>query len=168
MEALIGDGIDMGNIVNSIKGVPDKKLFTTEPPADAIERKGVEAKDRTFLNDRKQRTVISQLLENRDDQSSLKTALKKLNTKGKNAVPRDDRLEAVHEVIKYCDAVATRVPCGIRELLYETALETPISALFLSNNNEAYGLLTEYLNEEIIVIKLAIMRKKTKKNKIVL
>ena len=42
---------------------------------------------------------------------------------------------------------ATRVPIGFTEMLYEINLETPISALLISQNDEAHVL----LNEEIDV-----------------
>ena len=35
-----------------------------------------------------------------------------LNTKGKAAIPRDDHLEIVHELLEHIDEIATRVPIG--------------------------------------------------------
>ena len=49
--------------------------------------------------------------------------------KGKGAVPRDERLETVHKLLVHIDEVATRVPIGYTEMLYEIHLETPVSAL---------------------------------------
>ena len=88
----IADGIDMGNITNMVKGIPEDELFGNCAPENSAEKKGIEAPQRTFLNNKKQREVISKLLEDRNDQKSLKAAIKKLNTKGKAAVPRDDHL----------------------------------------------------------------------------
>lgn len=58
--------------------------------------------------------------------------MKKLNAKGKNALPKDVHMDGVHEMVQYIDSIATRVPIGFRELLYEIHLETPISALISS------------------------------------
>ena len=144
----IADGIDMGNITNMVKGIPEDDLFGVLAPEGSKERKGVEAPDRTYLNNKKQRDIISTLLEDRNDQKSLKAALKKLNAKGKSAVPRDEHLEIVHRLIEHIDDIATRVPIGYLEMLYEIHLETPISALVNSQNDEAFMLLKDYLNEE--------------------
>ena len=88
------------------------------------------------------------MLEDRNDQKSLKSALKKLDTKGKAAIPRDDHLEIVHELLEHIDEIATRVPIGYLEMLYEIHLETPISALVNSDNDEAFILLKDYLLED--------------------
>ena len=64
-------------------------------------------------------------------------------------MPRDDHLEKVHDILIYIDEVATRVPIGFTEMLYEIHLETPISALVSSQNDEAHLLLKQYLDEEM-------------------
>ena len=128
--------------------LPEDELFGNCAPENSTEKKGIEAPERTFLNKKKQREVISKLLEDRNDQKSLKAALKKLNTKGKAAIPRDDHLEIVHELLEHIDEIATRVPLGYLEMLYEIHLETPISALVNSDNDEAFILLKDYLLED--------------------
>ena len=101
------------------------------------------------MNKKKQREIISKLLEDRNDQKALKAALKKLNAKGKAAVPRDEHLEIVHKLLEHIDEVATRVPIGYTEKLYEIHLETPISAIVNSDNDEAFILLKDYLLGEV-------------------
>ena len=117
-------------------------------PEGSIEKKGVEAPHRTDLNNKKQRDVISKLLEDRNDPKSLKTELRRLNDKGKSEVSQDDHLDIVHKLIEHIDQIATRVPIGYLEMLYEIHLESPISALVNSENDEAFILLKDYLLEE--------------------
>ena len=114
MDVHIADGIDMGNIINMVRGIPEDELFGNCAPENSVEKKGIEAPQRTFLNNKKQREVISKLLEDRNDQKSMKAALmlKKLNTKGKPAIPCDDHLEISHELLEHIDEIVTRVPIG--------------------------------------------------------
>ena len=148
IECHIADGIDMGNITNMVKGIPENELFGQEPPAESKVKKGVEAGDRTYLNIKAHRDVIANLLENRDDQKALPNTLKKLNSKGKHALPKTEHMKVVHQLIEYINSIATRVPIGFTDLLYEIHLETPISALVPSNNDEAHALLRAYLDSE--------------------
>ena len=71
IECHIADGIDMGNITNMVKGIPENELFGQEPPAGSTAKKEIEAADRTYLNVKAHRDVIAKLLENRDDKKSL-------------------------------------------------------------------------------------------------
>ena len=130
------------------KGIPENELFGQAPHTDSIVKKGVEAEDRTFLNKKAHREVLSKLLENRDDPKALGTALRKMKAKGKNALPKHAHMDLVNDLIAYIETIATRVPIGFRELLYEIHLETPISALVSSNNDEAHDLLRNYLENE--------------------
>ena len=84
-----------------VKVIPKNELFGQEPPAGSTVKKGVEAGDRTYLNIKAHRDVIAKLLENRDDQKSLPNTLKKLNTKGKHALPKTEHMEVVHQLIEY-------------------------------------------------------------------
>ena len=74
--------------------------------------------------------------------------LKKLNTKGKAAIPCDDHLEISHELLEHIDEIVTRVPIGQLDMLCKINLETPISALVNSDNDEAFILLKDYLLED--------------------
>ena len=74
--------------------------------------------------------------------------LKKLNTRGKHALPKTEHMEVVHKLIEYINFIATRVPIGFTDLLYEIHLDTPILALVPSNNDEAHALLRAYLDGE--------------------
>ena len=71
IECHIADGIDMRNITNMVKGIPENELFGQEPPAGSTAKKEIEAADRTYLNVKAHRDVIAKLLENRDDKKSL-------------------------------------------------------------------------------------------------
>jgi len=123
-----------------VKGIPEDDLFGDIAPEGYVERKGVEAPDRTYLSNKKQRDIVSKLLEDKNDQKYIKAGLKKLNAKGKAAVPRDEHLDI--------DEVATKVPIGYTEMLYEIHLETSISAIVTSQNDDTFILLKDYLNEE--------------------
>ena len=74
----------MGNKTNMVKGIPEDDLFGGFSSEGSKERKGLEAPDRTYLNNQKQRDIISKLLEDRNDQ--------KLNAEGKSAVPQNGHL----------------------------------------------------------------------------
>ena len=49
----IAGGIDMGNITNMVKGIPEDELFGNCAPENSSEKKGIEAPERTFLNKKK-------------------------------------------------------------------------------------------------------------------
>ena len=77
--------------------------------------------------------------------------LKKLKKTGKNALPLDEHMNLVHDLLLYIDTISTTIPSGFYELLYEIHLETPISALINSRDDEAYDNLRDYLDEELDV-----------------
>ena len=61
VEVHLGDGVVEENEINAVKGIPEDELFGTNPPDGAVEKRRIEAKDRTVLPS-KSREVIKQLL----------------------------------------------------------------------------------------------------------
>ena len=77
VEVHISDGIDMGTIQNTLKGIVEKKIFM-ESKVEKTIVSGVEAFERTFISKQSERKCIKQLLENElSKQKSLKSIRKK-------------------------------------------------------------------------------------------
>ena len=77
IEIHLGDGICSGNEINSINRIPEDKLFGTVAPEGSIEKKVVEAKDKTFLLS-DTRITLKKLVKNRDTITALKIATSSL------------------------------------------------------------------------------------------
>ena len=60
IECHISDGINMGTIENDIKGVTEKEIFEQQKDESRIV-KGIEAKDRTLINNAKHRKIVHNL-----------------------------------------------------------------------------------------------------------
>jgi predicted thioredoxin/glutaredoxin len=60
IEVHVSDGIDMGTIQNTIKGIVGKEIFEEEKVENVIV-KGVEASERTFLNKKNERDVLERI-----------------------------------------------------------------------------------------------------------
>ena len=127
IECHIADGIDMGNVTNMVKGIPEKELFADIPPAGAPSQKGIDAPDRTFIRHVKNRAVLADLSTSLDEKS-LSSAIKKISARGRAALPRCKHMTAVGEVLKHISqAEDTSVKLeGYRLILKELHLLTPV------------------------------------------
>jgi hypothetical protein len=114
--------------------------------------KGIEAKDRTFLNPKKVRTIIGELLSKIDDPVALSYAVEALNKMELNSNAR-----SVLELLNRISAQHKHLPHGYRFFLHELQLETPISALIhpYSSNRDLYETLMKYLKSEINIFSSA-------------
>ena len=79
IEYSIIDGLQTGNRTNGLK-VDIREDFFQEEVVKEIIVKGIEAKDRTFLNTRKVRNIISTLLSKAEDPTALATCVKSLGS----------------------------------------------------------------------------------------
>ena len=77
VEVHISDGINMGTLENDIKGFTEKDIFEEEKD-ESVVVKGIEAKDRTFLNTIKQRNILKDLGNSEMKESDVKNAISKL------------------------------------------------------------------------------------------
>ena len=145
IEYSIIDGIQMGCRTNDLKADIKEEYFK-EDIVETPSVKGIEAKDRTFLNTRKVRNIISDLLSKSDDTSSLVNAINDLN-----CLKLDSNGRTVLELLNRVSAENKTLPQGYFSLLHELRLETPISALMIpySSNRKIYETLMKYLNKEI-------------------
>ena len=94
-----------------------------------MEKKGTKAKDRTILQV-KGREVLKALIKNRDSNTSLKTAITKLNKMFKD-VGKDKPENTVAEMLEFVKnkCGATNLPLGYYGLVDELWRETPMSAI---------------------------------------
>lgn len=144
IEYSIIDGIQMGCRTNDLKGGIKDEYFEEEVD-DQFNVKGIEAKDRTFLNTRKARHIIADLLTNIGNPSALVTAVESLKV-----TELDSNGRTVLELLNRLLIEGKLVPEGYIPLLHELRLETPISALLFpySSNRQLYETFMEYLNNK--------------------
>ena len=145
IEIHLGDGICSGNEINSIKGIPEDKIYGTVAPEGSIEKKGVEAKDRTFLLSGTRET-LKRLVKNRDTITALKIATSSL----KKIVKKEAYAEYVYQLLDFIkvECQSINLPIGYYGLFDELSRETSITALFSSHDTDAYLVLNNYLNEK--------------------
>ena len=145
IEYSIIDGIQMGCRTNDLKAEIKEDYFK-EKIVENLEVKGVEAKDRTFLNTRKIRNIISNLLSKAEDPDVLDSSIKALSI-----IELDANATSVLELLNRISSKNKKLPSGYIPLLHELRLETPISALMLpySSNRKIYETLMDYLNNKI-------------------
>ena len=144
IEVSVIDGIQMGCRTHEMKAEIKDEYFQEEVVPD-LTVKGIEAKHRTFLNNRHVRNIIKELLEHTEDVSALYDAVKALNM-----TELDDNTTSVLELLHRLLSESKFLPDGYITLFYELQLETPISALFTpySSEKETYKTFLDYLNNK--------------------
>ena len=75
VEVHVSDGIDMGTIQNTIKGFVGNEIFQ-ENKVKNIVVKGIEAKERTFLNQQYQRDILVHLTSSQMKSNDTRKAIK--------------------------------------------------------------------------------------------
>jgi hypothetical protein len=114
-----------------------KDEYFKEEIVEDITVKGIEAKDRTFLNTKKVRNVISNLLSKAGDTTALLNAIKSLG-----AMDLDENARSVLELLNRIASEHKLVPECYLPFLHELQLETPISALLVpySSDRKIHGI----------------------------
>ena len=145
IEYSVIDGTQLGCRINDKKSSIEDHYFTEEVDQTVV--KGIEAKDRTFLNAQRVRTIIGDLLTKVDDPSSaLGNTVLTLNK-----MDLDLNARSVLELLNRLSSEKELLPAGYILLLHELHLITPISALLTpySSNRGLYERLLNYLNNKI-------------------
>jgi hypothetical protein len=150
IEYSVIDGIQMGCRTNGLKTAIDDDFFKEEV-VEGVVVKGIEAKDRTFLNTQRVRNIISTLLSKPDDSNALSTAVKSLGS-----LELDSNSRCVLELLNRILYQRKKVPAGYLYFLRELHLETPISALMTpySSDRKVYETFLDYLNKKIDIFSL--------------
>ena len=134
IEYSIVDGIQMGCRENDKKASIDEEYFSEEV-VEGLDVKGIEAKDRTFINVKRVRTIIGDMLSKADSPGALSDAVDTLNK-----MELDANSRSVLKMLNRISSQHKMLPLGYTTLLCELSLETPISALMLpySSNRDLY------------------------------
>ena len=143
IEYSVIDGIQLGCRINDKKSSIEDVYFTED--VENILVKGIEAKDRTYINSHKIRTIIGNLLTNVDSPSALDDTVGALNK-----MELDSHARSVLEMLNRLSSQHKILPAGYILLLRELHLVTPISALLTpySSNRDLYERLLSYLNNK--------------------
>ena len=147
VEYSIIDGIQMGCRTQDNKSEIKDEYFK-EDTVENITVKGIEAQDRTFLNTKKVRNVITNLISKAGDMwdtNALPIAIKELS-----AMKLDENTRSVLDLLNRIASEQKHLPECYLPLLHELQLETPISALMVpySSDRQTYGKFMEYLNNK--------------------
>ena len=138
IECHISDGINMGTIENDIKGFAGKEIFEEEVDSTKIV-KGIEAKDRTLVNNVKQRKILQNMLS-----SHLK------NTRAKiDASKPTPFLKEVSILLQRLETNGLQLPAPYHLLFKEISKCTPIAVLLPSHDDIDYRLLEAFLNRTV-------------------
>ena len=140
IEVHVSDGINMGTLENDIKGYTDKDIFEEEKN-DSVIVKGIEAKERTFLNTIKHRNILKDLYDSEMRKSDVKSAISKIKKSVKSR-----NLNLVHDLLQ--QFVESGVPEAYHLLISELAKCTPISVILPSHDKLDYKILQAYLDEK--------------------
>ena len=122
----------MGNISNMIKGIPENKLFSAEPPAGEPVKSGVEAQERTFLNNVSHRDILENLVTNNSKRGALKSAILSLSKE------TDTHVVIVRQVLHHIASLKSKKVKGVSALsaysglLTELYYQTPVFHFFKS------------------------------------
>ena len=148
IEYSIIDGIQMGCRTQDNKSEIKDEYFKEELVED-ITVQGIEAKDRTFLNTKKVRNVLANLLSNASDRNALTNATERLSD-----MDLDENGTSVLELLYRIASEHELVPECYLPFLNELRLETPISALMVpySSDRKTYEKFLEYLNNKIDIL----------------
>ena len=151
IEYSIVDGLQMGCRMNNNKSNINEDYFKEEV-VENIVVKGVEAKDRTFINSQKVRSIIESLLFKPEDPAALGNTVDTLNK-----MELDLNARSVLEMLNRISAQYKHLPPGYTLFLHELQLVTPISALMLpySSNRALYEKLMNYLNNKMDIFSSA-------------
>ena len=151
IEYSIVDGIQMGCRENDKKASINEEYFSEEVVED-LDVKGIEAKERTFINVKKVRTIIGDMLSKADSPGALSDAVDTLNE-----MELDVNSRSVLEMLNRISSQHKVLPLGYTTLLRELSLETPISALMLpySSHRDLYQRFLNYLNNKINIFSSA-------------
>ena len=145
IEYSIIDGLQMGCRSNDLKAEIKEEYFKEELVENLVV-KGIEAKERTYLNSRKVRLIISELLSKVTDNNSLSKAVDALGE-----VDLDMNARSVLELLNRISSRHKLLPACYVPFLHELHLETPISALLTpySSNRSLYKEFMDYLNNKL-------------------
>ena len=130
IEYSIIDGIQMGCRTQENKSEIKDEYFKEELVED-ITVQGIEAKDRTFLNTKKVRNVLANLLSNASDRNALTNATERLSD-----MDLDENATSVLELLYRIASEHELVPECYLPFLNELRLETPISALMVPYSSD--------------------------------
>ena len=144
IEYSVVDGIQMGCQINETKGYLSKELFEEETIGDNVVD-GIEVKNRTCLNTKAKRDIISELVKNVENRKILKETIKKLENTCK-----DDMTDKVLALLKRISKEHRTLPKGYQLLFEELKLDTPISALLTAytSDRKIYSMFYKYLKRE--------------------
>jgi hypothetical protein len=141
VEVHVADGIQMGNINDTkVSELEKNKIFEEEVLPEVVE--GIEAKERTFLNNESEREIIEKLINSK--KSDLKTTLAKL----KKVKDKSNNITLVEDVLKRIKEEHKEIPEEYNLLFNEVWKVTPISQLLPSHSNEDLELLKIHLARE--------------------
>ena len=146
VEVHISDGIGMGTIQNTIKGFVSEDIFKEEK-VENIVIKGIEAKERTFINQNKQRTILSKLSSSNMSSTDIREAIKlieKQKTKSKNIIMIRNLLKRLQQ---------SNIPDGYKLLIKELGKCSPIAILLPSHDSLDYKILSAFLESKHNIFK---------------
>ena len=144
-EVHIADGINMGT--TALQDLEKKETFHEEklkgPKGDKI--KGIEASERTFLPEKKEREIVEKLLKDKtNEEIDVKSTLKSIN----RLKSKSSGLKLIEITLKRISIENNGISEGHRLLLEEVSKCTPISQLFPSNNKTYLKQLKGHLENE--------------------
>ena len=138
-ECHISDGINMGTIENDMKGYTKEEVFKEEID-DSHVVTGIDARERTFVNEIKQRTILQCLIKSSMKSKDIKSSLAKLKK-----VKVSPNISLVFNLLEYLEQHDNGIPEGYQLLLSELGKCTPISVLLPSHDTLDYKILSVFL-----------------------
>ena len=142
IECHISDGINMGTIENDIKGYTGKDIFDEEIDSKYLV-KGIDAKQRTFLNQIKHRKLLQDLSKTQMKASDIKDTISKINKTKKSP-----NLDLVLNLLQMLDERKKGVPFAYQLLTSELGKCTPVSIILPSHDKLDYKILAAFLEEK--------------------
>ena len=142
IECHVSDGINMGTIENDIKGYTEKDIFEEEKD-DSLTVKGIEAKERTYLDKIKHRKIVQVLSKSSMKHSDVQEAILKLKSCRKSR-----NLELVINLLVMLADQYQGIPESYKLLVAELGKCTPISVLLPSHDQLDYKILQTFLDEQ--------------------
>ena len=145
IEYSIIDGLQMGCRSNCMKAEIKEEYFKEELVENLVV-KGIEAKERTYLNSRKVRIIIAELLSKVNENTALGQTVDALGE-----MDLDSNARSVLELLNRISSKHKLLPACYVPFLRELHLETPISALVTaySSNRSLYKEFMDYLNNKL-------------------
>ena len=144
IEVSVIDGIQLGCRTHDMKADIKDEYFEEEVVPN-LTVKGIEAKDRTFLNNKKVRNIVTELLAHIKDIHAMSDAVKALNM-----IVLDENATSVLMLLHRLLSEHKFLLDGYISLFHELQLDTPISALFTpySSEKETYKTFLDYINNK--------------------